>query len=66
VYRYWRYILLLVQVNTENNTRSIFYVFTNLIMDSNACCLTVCFFSFLPQIWVIQKVFDDKTENLTV
>jgi hypothetical protein len=30
-------------------------VFTHLITDSNDCCLTACFISFLPQIWMIQK-----------
>jgi hypothetical protein len=32
----------------------IFYVFTHLITDSNVVCLTVYFFSFLSQIWMIQ------------
>jgi hypothetical protein len=51
MYRYRRRPLLLVQVNTDKRKR-IFYVcsFTHLITDSNAYCLTVCFFSFLPQI----------------
>jgi hypothetical protein len=36
VYRYWGHPLLLVQVNTENIRIRIFYVFTHLMMDSNA------------------------------
>jgi hypothetical protein len=54
VYRYWGRPLLLVQVNVENSRIRIFYVFTYLMMDSNAMCLTVSIFSFLPQIWIKQ------------
>jgi hypothetical protein len=55
VYRFWRRPLLLVQVNTENSRVMIFHLFTHPITDSNAISLTVCFFSFLPQIWMIQN-----------
>jgi hypothetical protein len=45
VNRYQRCPLLLVQGNIENNRIGIFYAFTHLITDGNACCLPVCFFS---------------------
>jgi hypothetical protein len=39
-------------------------VFTNLIKDSNVMSLTVCFCSFLPKIWMIQKQYliHDRSE----
>jgi hypothetical protein len=57
VNRYRRRPLLLVQVNIEQDRIRIFYVFTHLTTDSNVVCLIVCFFSFLPQIWMIPKQY---------
>jgi hypothetical protein len=60
MYRYRRHHLLLVQVNTDihrEKGNSMLPIFIHLITDSNAMCLTVYFFSFLPQIWLIQNQY---------
>lgn len=42
---------------------SLLSVFTHLITDSNTYCLTVCFFSSLPQIWIIENNISSKINN---
>jgi low temperature requirement protein LtrA len=55
---------LLVQVNIDNKDILCAW-YSHLITDSNAMCLTVsvCFFSFLSQIWKIQRIFDDDDQQ---
>jgi hypothetical protein len=55
MYRYRKCPLLLVQVNTDNTRMSIFYVFRHLIIESHG--LSVCFFSFLPQMGILEKQY---------
>jgi hypothetical protein len=46
----------LIQRTTEYGY-SMLSLFTNLIMDSNVVCLSVCLFSFLLKIWMTQKQY---------
>jgi hypothetical protein len=49
--------LTVITSKYRTETIRIFSVFTHLIKEINAMCFAVRFFSFLPQIWTIQKQY---------
>jgi hypothetical protein len=65
VYRYLRPPLLLVKGIIENNRKSIFNVFTRLIMDINAMCFD---FIFIPSTNLddTKTIFDNQATNLVM